>query len=111
MLNQNKKINLDVRKSRPQTLASAFGGLMEIFGARVTDADLAKNWKNIVSKDISNIANVVAVRKTRDKKFNIVVRPVSPAFALELSYKVEDCKKQINNYYGRDAVAKITIRK
>jgi hypothetical protein len=111
MLNQNKKINLDVRKSRPQTLASAFGGLMEIFGARVTDADLAKNWKNIVSKDISNIANVVAVRKTRDKKFNVVVRPVSPAFALELSYKVEDCKKQINNYYGRDAVAKITIRK
>ena len=111
MLNQNKKINLDVRKSRPQTLASAFGGLMEIFGARVTDADLAKNWKNIVSKDISDIANVVAVRKTRDKKFNVVVRPVSPAFALELSYKVEDCKKQINNYYGRDAVAKITIRK
>lgn len=111
MLNQNKKVNLDVRKSRPQTLASAFGGLMEIFGARTTDADLAKNWKNIVSRDISDIANVVAVRKTRDKKFNIVLRPVSPAFALELSYKIEECKKQINKYYGADSVTKITIRK
>lgn len=111
MLNQNKKINLDVRKSRPQTLASAFGGLMEIFGGRTTDADLAKNWKNIVDKDIYNIANVVAVKKTRDKKFNIVLRSLTPAFALELSYKVEDCKNQINKYYGYDAVAKITIRK
>ena len=111
MLNQNKKINLDVRKSRPQTLASAFGGLMEIFGARTSDADLTKNWKTIVSKDISSISNVVAVRKTRDKKFNVVLRPINPSFALELSYKLEDCKKQLNNYYGRDAVAKITIRK
>ena len=111
MLNQNKKINLDVRKNRPQTLASAFGGLMEIFGARTGDSDLAKNWKTIVSKDISSIANVVAVRKTRDKKFNVVLRPINPSFALELSYRLEDCKKQLNNYYGTDAVAKITIRK
>ena len=111
MSNQNKKINLDVRKSRPQTLAAAFGNLMEIFGARTSDADLVKNWKNIVSKDIYDIANVVAVRKTRDKKFNIVLRPISPAFALELSYKIEECKTQINKYYGADSVAKITIRK
>ena len=111
MSNQNKKINLDVRKSRPQTLASAFGGLMEIFGVRASDADLAKNWKNVVSKDIYDIANVVAVKKTRDKKFNIVLRPVSAAFALELSYKIEDIKNQINKYYGNDNVAKITIRK
>ena len=111
MSNQDKKINWDVRKSRPQTLASALGGLLEMFGARASDADLAKNWKNIVSKDISDIASVIAVKKTRDKKFNIVLRPISPAFALELSYKVEDCKKQLNNYYGYDAIAKITIRK
>lgn len=111
MLNQNKKVNLDVRKARPQTLAAAFGGLMEIFGARTSDADLVKNWKDIVSSDISDIANVVALRKTRDKKFNIVIRPISSAFALELSYKIEDIKNQINKYYGRDAVAKITIRK
>lgn len=111
MSNQDKKINLDVRKSRPQTLAAAFGGLMEIFGVRAGDADLANNWKNIVSADISNIANVVAVKKTRDKKLNIVLRPVSSAFALELSYKIEDIKNQINKYYGYDAVSKITIRK
>jgi len=111
MSNQDKKINLDVRKNRPQTLAAAFGGLLQIFGARAGDADLAKNWKNIVSRDISGIANIVAVKKTRDNKFNIVLRPISPAFALELSYKLEDCKKQINNYYGTDMVAKITIRK
>ena len=111
MSNQDKKINLDIRKSRPQTLAAAFGGLMEIFGVRATDADLGKNWKNIVSDDISAICNVVAIRKTRNGKFNIVIRPISPAFALELSYKVNECKTQINKYYGRDAVAKITIRK
>lgn len=111
MSNQNKQPNLDIRKSRPQTLASAFGGLLEIFGVRTSDADLSKNWKNIVSSDISNIANVVAVKKMRDGKFNIVLRPVNPAFALELSYKIEDCKNQINKYYARDAVAKITIRK
>jgi hypothetical protein len=111
MSNQSKKINLDVRKSRPQTLAAAFGGLLEIFGAKSSDADLAKNWKNIVGRDIYSIANVVAIKRTRDKKFNIVLRPISPAFALELSYKLEDCKKQIDNYYGYDAVSKITIRK
>ena len=111
MSNQNKKVNLDVRKERPQTLAAAFGGLMEIFGVRSSDADLAKNWKNIVSNDISNIANVVAVKKTRDGKFNVVLRPVNPAFALELSYKIDECKSQINKYYARDAVHKITIRK
>ena len=111
MSNQDKKINLDIRKNRPQTLAAAFGGLMEIFGVRSSDADLAKNWRNIVSSDIYNIANVVAVKKTKNGKFNIVLRPILPAFALELSYKINDCKSQINKYYGHDAVAKITIRK
>ena len=111
MLNQDKKINLGTHKNKPQTLASAFGGLMAIFGGRISDVDLVKNWKNVVSKDIYDVANVVAIRKTRDKKFNIVLRPVNPSFALELSYKIEECKKQINNYYGYDAVAKIIIRK
>ena len=111
MLNQDKKINLDTRKARPQTLAAAFGGLLEMFGARTSDADLANNWKSIVRDDVSKIANVVAVKIMRDKKFNIVLRPVSPAFALELSYKLDDIKTQINKYYGRDAVGKITIRK
>ena len=111
MLNQNKKINLEIRKSRPQTLASAFGGLIEMFGGRTSDADLANNWNNIVNKDISKISNIVAIKLSRDKKFNIVLRPVSPAFALELSYKIDEIKTCINKYYGRDAVGKITIRK
>ena len=111
MLNQDKKINLEVRKSRPQTLAAAFGGLMQMFGGRTSDADLANNWENIVGKDISKISKVIAIKTTRDKKFNIVLKPVSSAFALELSYKVDEIKALVNKYYGRDAVAKITIRK
>ena len=109
MSNQDKKI--ESRKSRPQTLAASFGNLMNSLGIRASDADLIENWKNVVGADIAKIANVIAIKATRDKKFNIVLRPVSPAFALELSYKVDECIKKINNYYGRDAVAKITIRK
>ena len=111
MLNQDKKVNLEIRKSRPQTLAAAFGGLMEMFGKKTSDADLANNWETIVGKDISKISKVVAIKITRDKKFNIVIKPISPAFALELSYKVDEIKTKIDKYYGRDAVGKITIRK
>lgn len=111
MSNQDKKVNLEIRKSRPQTLAAAFGGLLEMFGARTSDADLVNNWQKIAGDDISKISNVVAVKLSRDKKFNIVLRPVSPAFALELSYKVDEIKTKINKYYGREAVARITIRK
>ena len=111
MLNQDKKVNLDIRKSRPQTLAAAFGGLIEMFGGRVGDADLINNWKKIVGDDVAKISNVVAIKLSRDKKFNIALRPISSAFALELSYKLDEIKNKINNYYGRDAVNKITIRK
>jgi hypothetical protein len=111
MSNQDKKVNLDLRKSRPQTLASAFGGLMEMFGVRTSDADLVNNWSKIVGDDISKISTVVAIKLSRDNKFNIVIRPISPAFALELSYKVEEIKTKVNKYYGRVSVGKITIRK
>lgn len=111
MLNQDKKVNLDTRKSRPQTLAAAFGGLIEMFGGRVGDADLINNWQRVVGPEISKISNLVAIKTMRDKRFNVVVRPVSPAFALELSYKTDEIKTKVNKYYGRDAVAKITIRK
>ena len=111
MSNQDKKINLDLRKSRPQTLAAAFGGLMEMFGVRTSDADLINNWEKIIAPDISKISKIVAIKMSRDKKFNIVIRPISPAFALELSYRVDEIKTCINKYYGRDAIHKITIRK
>lgn len=111
MSNQDKKVNLDIRKNRPQTLAAAFGGFMEMLGVRAADADLSKNWLNIVGKDIAKIANLVAVKQTKNKTLNIVLRPVSPAFALELSYKLDEIKNKINKYYGMDSVNKITIRK
>jgi len=111
MLNQDKKVNFENRKSRPQTLASVFGGFIEMLGGRASDADLAKNWISIVGKEISDIASVVAVRKNKDKKINVVVRPKNPAFALELSYKVDEMKNKINKYYGVETVNKITIRK
>ena len=111
MSNQDKKINLNIRKSRPQTLATSFGGLMDSFGVRASDADLSANWRNIVGNEIANIAKVVAIRTLKNNKFNIVLRPISAAFALELSYKVDECMEKINAYYGRDAVSKITIRK
>lgn len=109
MSNQDKKI--DVRKSRPQTLAASFGSLLDFFGVRSSDANLSENWRNVVGNEIANISNVVAIKTTRDNKFNIVLRPVNPAFALELSYKLEECTQKINKYYGRSAVSKITIRK
>jgi hypothetical protein len=111
MSNQDKKMNLDIRKSRPQTLAAVFGGFIEMLGGRTSDADLSKNWLNIVGADIAKIANVVAIKQTKNKTINIVLRPVSSAFALELSYKTDDIRNRINKYYGYDAVNKITIRK
>jgi len=111
MSNQDKKQNLDIRKSRPQTLAAVLGGLMETLGVRASDADLSANWRNIVGNEIANIAKVVAIKTLRNNKFNIVLQPVSSAFALELSYKMNEIIEKVNKYYGRDAVAKITIRK
>lgn len=111
MSNQDKKINLNIRKSKPQTLAAAFGNLMNTLGVRASDADLAMNWHHVVGNEIANIAKVIAIKKLKNNKFNIVLRPVSPAFALELSYKIDDCIEKINAYYGRNAVSKITIRK
>jgi len=111
MSNQDKKTKIAKRISSPQTLASAFGSLMDAFGVRASDSELTNNWVNIVGNEIANISNVVAVKKIRNNKFNIVLRPVSPAFSLELSYKTQECINKINNYYGYDAVEKITIRK
>lgn len=111
MSNQDKKLNLTIRKSRPQTLASSFGGLLDTFGIRASDSDLSENWSMIVGNQIANISKLVAIKKTRNNTLNIVLRPVSHAFALELSYKVDECIKKINKYYGYDAVGKITIRK
>ncbi|MDR0726991.1 MAG: DUF721 domain-containing protein [Rickettsiales bacterium] len=105
------KPNLNKRTSRPQTMGSAFGGLMKLFGIRASDADLTKRWDEIMGNDIASIARLVAITKTRDKKFNIAVRAANPAFALQLSYQTDEITKRVNKYFGYEAVGKITIRK
>lgn len=112
MSNQpNKKPSILTRTARPQTLAGAMGGLMKIFGVRASDADLAARWDSIMGPDIASIAKLAAIRKTRDNKFTIAIRPTTPAFALQLSYQSNDIIKRINKYFGYDAVGKITFRK
>lgn len=106
---QNKK--LEVRTARPHTLAGAMGGLLRIFGARVSDADLAARWRDIMGRDIGGISTLAAIKKTPDGRFNIAVRPINPAFALQLSYQSAEITKRVNKYFGFDAVNKITFRK
>ena len=82
-----------------------------MIGGHASDADVAKNWNNIVGNDISKIAKVIAIKRDKNKKINIVLRPASAAFALELSYKKDEIKSKIDKYYGHDVVGKTTIRK
>lgn len=112
MSNQpNKKIYITTRTAHPQTLAGAMGGLMKILGIRASDADLASRWDEIMGPDIASIARLASIRKTRDKKYIITIRPATPAFALQLSYQSNEITKKINKYFGFDAVSKITFRK
>lgn len=111
MSNQVNRPNIQKRTSRPQTLGSAFGGLMKLFSRPVSDADLAKRWSDIMGDDIASVAALAGITKTRDKKFNVAVRAANPAFALQLSYQKDEIANRINKYFGYDAVAKITIRK
>ena len=109
MSNQQNK--LTTRVARPQTLGAALGGLIKIFGGHASDADLAARWSEIMGRDIGEISTLSGIRKTKDGKFNIAVRPKNPAFALQLSYQSDDIAKRINKYFGYDAVNKITFRK
>ena len=102
---------MNVRLSKPQTLAGALGDLLRIFGARASDADLAARWDEIMGPEISAIAKLAAVKKMRDGKFNVAVRPANPAFALQLSYMQSDVIARLNKYFGRAAVGKVTFRK
>ena len=109
MSNQDKKI--DQRLKRPQTIAGALGGLMQIFGVRASDADLIARWDEIMGADIANVARLAAIRKNRDNTFNVVIRPAVPAYALQLSYQSDEIIKRINKYFGYNAVGKISFRK
>lgn len=109
MSNQPNK--WDKRSARPGTIGAALGELMQMLGVRASDADLAARWDQIMGPDIATIARLAAVRKTRNGKYNIVVRPANPAFTLQLSYMTGDITARINKYFGRDAVEKISFRK
>lgn len=107
----NQQSKLAIRTGRPQSIAGAIGGLMRIFGVRASDADLVNRWGEIMGPEIADIAQIAAIRQTRDKRFNIVLRPRVPAYALQLSYMAPEITNKINKYFGRDAVAKISFRK
>ena len=87
------------------------GGLLRIFGVRASDSDLVARWAEIMGPEIANIANIAAIKKMRDGRFNITLRPTNPAFTLQLSYMSDEIKNKINKYFARDAVAKISFRK
>ena len=109
MSNQLDKLNQ--RTSRPQTIAGVMGGVLKIFGIRASDSDLVARWAEIMGSEIANKANIIAIKKTKNNKFNVVIRPTNPALALQLSYMSEEIKNKINKYFGRDAIEKISIRK
>ncbi len=109
MSNQTKKI--DSRYSRPQTIAGALGGLIQIFGVRASDSDLLARWADIMGPDIASVASLAAIKKNRDNTFNVVIRPTNPAYALQLSYQRDEIITRINKYFGYDAVSKISFRK
>ncbi len=109
MSNHDKKLN--ERLKRPQTIAGALGGLIQVFGVRASDSDLVQRWAEIMGADIAAIAALAAIKKNRDKTFNVVIRPTVPAYALQLSYQSDEIIKRINRYFGYDAVSKISFRK
>ena len=102
---------MEQRTARPRTLAGALGGLLRIFGTHASDADLAARWGEIMGSDIGDISTLASIRKSPNGKFNIAVRPINPAFALQLTYQAPEITKRVNKYFGYDAVNKITFRK
>jgi len=106
-----KNKDLSIRTARPQSIAGALGGLLKIFGVRASDSDLVARWPEIIGPEISNMADICAVKKTRTGEYNIVLRPRNPAYTLQLSYMTDEIKKKINKYFGTDCVGKISFRK
>ncbi|MCL2017625.1 MAG: DUF721 domain-containing protein [Alphaproteobacteria bacterium] len=110
----NKAPNLSVRKSRPQSLGGAFGGLLRLFGVRASDADLAARWHEIMGAELAGQATLYGLSKgTGVKKTGrtLIVKAINPAGALALSYRKDDIIKAVNKYFGYAAIDKITIKK
>ena len=111
MSNQKNSKDLSKHIARPQSIGGALGNLFKILGVRASDADLVARWPEIIGPEVSNMADICAVKKTRTGEYNIVLRPRNPAYTLKLSYMTDEIKKQINKYFGTDCVGKISFRK
>ena len=109
-IQENKK-DFTIRTKRPQTIGGALGGLFKIFCIRASDSDLVARWPEIMGPEISNMADICAIKKTRTGEYNIVLRPRNPAYTLKLSYMTDEIKKTINKYFGTECVGKISFRK
>ena len=70
-----------------------------------------ERWGEIMGADIASLAALVAIKKMRDDKFNVVIRPTNPAYTLQLSYMADEITQRINKYFGYDAIGKISFRK
>lgn len=105
------KLNFSERNFRPQNLGGVFGGLLKKFGIRTSSADLANRWDEIVGPDLARIGKLSGVRKTKNKKMNVSIKPTVPAMATEVSYRTKEFCLKINKYFGYEAVEKIIIRK
>ncbi len=106
-----EKNKFSSRRARPQTLAGAVGALMQMFGPRASDADLVARWDVVMGADLASMVRLASIKKTPEKKFNIALRATNPAFALQLSYRLDEIRARIDQYFGYAAVAKISIRK
>ena len=114
--NMNKVPNLERRKSRPQTLGGAFGGLMRMFGRAASDSDLVANWERIVGSELAAQATIVGISKIAKGKIakggrKLAVRAVVPAMATTLAYRTEEIRGKVNKYYGYDAVVTVKVKK
>ncbi len=109
-MNIDSKTPLSARKARPQTIGGVVGNLLRALGGRASDADLKNKWPEIIGPELSEIAILKSIR-VKDKKFSISVSPKNAALALPLSYRLDEIKLKINNYFGYEAVQKMTLSK
>lgn len=112
MSNENKfDKKLNIRITRPTTLAGVFGNLFGTFQRPASVSDLTERWDEIMGPDIASIAKLVAIKKTIDNKYSVVIKPANTALALQLSYANDEILRRINKYFGYPAISKITYRK
>ena len=111
MSENNSEKKLEKRITRPTTIAGVFGNFFQMFHRPASATDLAQRWDEIIGPDIADIAKLVAIKQTIDKKYSVVIKPTNPALALQLSYSQDEILRRINEYFGYPAISKITFRK